>query len=1554
MTCDCNGILNTKWSMRKIQKGGQRMYCTKCGAEVKPGSVYCPNCGAKMKQNAPKKLFVFGGIGAAVLLLLIVLIVSFVFRKTTLVPEDYISYQITGLSTEGNVSLTFDCQKLISDIKEKKKLTAQQENSIYSKMAGAAQQFEISPNGTLANGDKFIVTSQLPKDILKEYRIVLKSKSVKNTVEGLVEITKINLEDYVSASFWGFDGKGGVSVDRDIERLKDDVTEVILKVDSSGTAKSYISDQLEGYLYENLYTECNAYDNLKMGDKETVQVWMENSNVQLTSYGIRFESGTYETTVSNLAPTEQIAIKDYITVSFEGYDQKATPQIKLNERNLTQDLEKMFREDNRNCYGLNSKDADMSDKEWSETAAMATDIIRDAWQNYYTVEASPDQEISEGDIVSITSTISESTYGDNPTYVAGCGIYVDGNFELEAKAENLKTFTHIDLADDVSVTFSGTCPDVSVEITAENQHPYSSDVYFSWLGSDQITAELGDIYEREISYDKTSLEEDGYVVDNATIRCTVEGLPTYNFTFEDLSAVGLEELEKEGESAAWEAVLADTSWTQEQLGMSSGWLLVNQGRSSLKSGVKWYNQQRPYYQYYSYYSGLALIWTLDLPVQYVDGSTAYRTAWYGKVFYNVAEDVDGNLTAESSDGGLFFTEDSVNEWIAQQKNIFSEDAQETVLDAPKAEVQESEIIIQTAQPLELEANAQETMHELLSRTGLEIPKNLSPDAVNTYNGHTYARFDEVMTWEDAEAFCENAGGHLATITSRQEQLAIAQLFSEAPYSAYWLGAKDKEWEGAWKWVTGEAFDWTNWYDNQPDNDNQNEYEEENYLTAVLNWDTQWNDAPNGEEYGFILELDPFEDAEGQMMLTNIASSGLSQTGVSDAFSDPYGGSHYNSVYLDASQSGWISYQLDGKWDVFGANLSTYTDASSGISIDVAIWGDGRLLYMERGYQKTDAPKEIILSVAGVQNLTIMSYNWGEYSNGFIYLNEARLLAAASEVPSDTVLVELKDQPMIDSGECEIYSGLCNDAYGNVRQNEMKLDGASNRSIIWNLDGVYTEVSGVLTLGTAANGTVDVQILADGECVFELEKLNKFDGPQEFAADVTGKQTLELRTVTDETTSSANVYITDAYLKGPKNETNENSIEASARQFDCAKELKASAARTVTMGDYCYYRIDESMTLADARKYSEQMGGELATVHTSAEQSVLITLLSGGVCDQYWLGGYRSGDNWYWLDESEFDYTNWSYGQPDNDNDEENAVAVYQDGTWNDINDENELGFVVRVKAAGASDGGVNLADLEWIDNYSAELWAMIDWDGGYHSGGVFFDTSAQGWMRVNLDGDYSRLQASVQAQRSCASRERMTLAFFGDGKFLGAVKNWARADGALPISIDVSGVSVLTIVSKNNLSSDNAGLFLNEAVLYKADEAIDTSVSRLSDLIIIDSNGMESGVGCITDARNNLYGDYTRFDSTIPASVMYNLNGNFSTFSGTFMIRSSAGMDRAADIAIYADGNLVYEKNQMSKLEEPDHFSVDVSGAQTLQITVQTSSEYSGVWVCLEADQLVQ
>ena len=69
-----------------------------------------------------------------------------------------------------------------------------------------------------------------------------------------------------------------------------------------------------------------------------------------------------------------------------------------------------------------------------------------------------------------------------------------------------------------------------------------------------------------------------------------------------------------------------------------------------------------------------------------------------------------------------------------------------MLEAPETELQQNEIVVQTAQPLELEASAQETMHKLLSQTSPELPQDLSQAVANTYNGHTYARFDEVMTW----------------------------------------------------------------------------------------------------------------------------------------------------------------------------------------------------------------------------------------------------------------------------------------------------------------------------------------------------------------------------------------------------------------------------------------------------------------------------------------------------------------------------------------------------------------------------------------------------------------------------------------------------------------------------------------------------------------------------------------------------------------------------------------------------------------------------------------
>ena len=99
------------------------------------------------------------------------------------------------------------------------------------------------------------------------------------------------------------------------------------------------------------------------------------------------------------------------------------------------------------------------------------------------------------------------------------------------------------------------------------------------------------------------------------------------------------------------------------------------------------------------------------------------------------------------------------------------------------------------------------------------------------------------------------------------------------------------------------------------------------------------------------------------------------------------------------------------------------------------------------------------------------------------------------------------------------------------------------------------------------------------------------------------------------------------------------------------------------------------------------------------------------------------------------------------------MTAFQDGTWNNANDENEFGFVVRVKATGASDGGVNLTDLEWSDSYSAEVRTMLDRTGCYHSDGVLFghlctrlDACNVGWCL------FLSVQAVCRQQRSVSGK----------------------------------------------------------------------------------------------------------------------------------------------------------------------------------------------------------
>ena len=128
----------------------------------------------------------------------------------------------------------------------------------------------------------------------------------------------------------------------------------------------------------------------------------------------------------------------------------------------------------------------------------------------------------------------------------------------------------------------------------------------------------------------------------------------------------------------------------------------------------------------------------------------------------------------------------------------------------------------------------------------------------SWQGHRYQVFNNVSAWLDAEAFCEQLGGHLATISSQEENDFIYQFIIDAGYTSAYFGLTDRYEEGTWIWVTGEPVTYTNWHTDEPNSEHPNE----NYGMFYNSFrDGTWNDGDfewgqTGGGTAFICEWDP--------------------------------------------------------------------------------------------------------------------------------------------------------------------------------------------------------------------------------------------------------------------------------------------------------------------------------------------------------------------------------------------------------------------------------------------------------------------------------------------------------------------------------------------------------------------------------------------------------------------------------------------------------------------------------------------------------------------------
>ncbi|MFN0076916.1 MAG: protein kinase domain-containing protein [Prosthecobacter sp.] len=129
------------------------------------------------------------------------------------------------------------------------------------------------------------------------------------------------------------------------------------------------------------------------------------------------------------------------------------------------------------------------------------------------------------------------------------------------------------------------------------------------------------------------------------------------------------------------------------------------------------------------------------------------------------------------------------------------------------------------------------------------PADLKSGAVQTFGGHRYQLAEGNLQWDAAKAKAESMGGHLATITSKEEgewlKHSLASL--KGTRSHVILGGYRTSGDGPWTWVTGEPFDLSLWLGNVLGTKGMK-------LAFYLDH-AHWDDVPAANSYSFLVEWD---------------------------------------------------------------------------------------------------------------------------------------------------------------------------------------------------------------------------------------------------------------------------------------------------------------------------------------------------------------------------------------------------------------------------------------------------------------------------------------------------------------------------------------------------------------------------------------------------------------------------------------------------------------------------------------------------------------------------
>uniref|UniRef100_A0A3P9CZV2 C-type lectin domain-containing protein n=1 Tax=Maylandia zebra TaxID=106582 RepID=A0A3P9CZV2_9CICH len=115
-----------------------------------------------------------------------------------------------------------------------------------------------------------------------------------------------------------------------------------------------------------------------------------------------------------------------------------------------------------------------------------------------------------------------------------------------------------------------------------------------------------------------------------------------------------------------------------------------------------------------------------------------------------------------------------------------------------------------------------------------------------YENKCYFFSTDTKSWLEANEFCLEEQGHLASFHTEEELSFLIALIQQSPTGiSMWMGGHDSMTEGGWEWTDGSPFRFIHWNAGNPD-----DYYGEDCLSMLIN-NGYWNDDNCEYKRGYI-------------------------------------------------------------------------------------------------------------------------------------------------------------------------------------------------------------------------------------------------------------------------------------------------------------------------------------------------------------------------------------------------------------------------------------------------------------------------------------------------------------------------------------------------------------------------------------------------------------------------------------------------------------------------------------------------------------------------------